>query len=227
MKVHLQISIRYIVLLLFCLVLAACNLPGQASQGGAGQSKNNDEGKEWLGEELPTPTLHAGKVGSGTVKINSFETGRGSQSDVAILVPFDILFDKQGHYQIVGKYIGNATLELKGTGCKCNGAWQVESEINGTIEVKKEVGCDIVFSETRTWMSGECWCDCPGDRISCDNVFPDIDDFGPFTVEFDNGSKHVEMGGQNGVLYDHMWVFQDLELNTTDCFVSDKIELSP
>jgi hypothetical protein len=63
--------------------------------------------------------------------------------------------------------------------------------------------------------------------MSCDDAFPDTEEFGPFTVPFLNNAQHVESGTNNEVNYDYMWTFTDLELNTTDCFVGETIILTP
>jgi hypothetical protein len=69
-----------------------------ASSGG----KDTDDGEKWLGPEMPTPTIHATKVGSGTVTMSSIVIGLGSTTEAAVLVPFEIFRNKQGIYQIAG-----------------------------------------------------------------------------------------------------------------------------
>jgi hypothetical protein len=51
---------------------------------------------------MPTPTIHATKVGSGTVTMSSIVIGLGSTTEAAVLVPFEIFRNKQGIYQIAG-----------------------------------------------------------------------------------------------------------------------------
>ena len=227
MKFTRIVNLMFIVMI-FSICITACNLPKGESTSSKGQIPTLDKTEqEWLGEVKPTPTQHAGKVGSGIVQIDSLVRGLGSDLEVSVKVPFTIFRTSQGAYQILGSNIGTMRMDLEGTGCVCDGDYEVNSEINGSINVANTGECKIEFSETRTILSGDCECDCPNEQMSCEDAFPDIEEIGPFLVDFNNGAQHFISGDNNGLSYDYMWVFNELKLNTTDCFFPEVITISP
>ncbi len=220
-----QVSLTYgTIILVLCLVLTACALSNQGASGGTVPDRDtSDSGQDWLGPEEPTPTIHAGKVGSGYVDISSKYLGYGSELEAVASVPIEIYQDKQGKLQIIGTNAGNARLQIKGSNnCECNGMYRISSEINGTI-LTSGLDCIIVFSETRTWLSGDCNCSCADQSISCDDVLPDIEDFGPFEVSYAE-AIYAESGAKAEAIFDYQWTFKDLKLNTSDnCFNAEVI----
>ncbi|MBN2045616.1 MAG: hypothetical protein JW757_11390 [Anaerolineales bacterium] len=211
------------------MMISACNMPERGgSVGGVPLPTLDEEEQEWLGEEKPTPTAQGGKVGSGTVEISSLVTGLGADLEFHTEVPFTFYRTQEGAYQIIGSSNkGTMRLDLEGTGCVCDGDYEVHSEINGTILVANTGECKIEFSEVRTMGSGDCECDCPTESMSCEDAFPDIEDIDPFIVPFENDARHYESGENNGINFDYMWVFKDLKFESTDCFFPEVIDSTP
>jgi hypothetical protein len=225
----LKVGSLTVVLLTILFLVSACNIPERGGSGGGVPIPTMDEEeREWLGGEKPTPSPHTGKIGSGAVHIDCLVRGLGADLETHVQVPFTIYRTQEGAYQILGSSEkGTMRMDLEGTGCVCDGDYAVTSEITGTILGANTGECKIEFSETRTMGSGDCDCDCPDNSISCEDAFPDIEEIGPFIVPFDNDAQHFESGDNNGVSYDYMWVFKDLKFESPDCFIPEVIEKSP
>ena len=214
---------------LIAVFVTACNMPDQGgSGGGIPVATMNEEEEEWLGEEKPTPTPHAGKVGSGEMHIDGGVSGLGAELESSVVVPFTIYKTEEGAYQVLGSSnLGILRVDLVGSGCGCDGDYELTSEINGKIIGTDTGGCQIEFSETRTFGTGDCDCDCPGDTISCEDAFTDIEELGPFIIDFYDGAEHHETGENNGVVFNSSWVLKGVKFNSDDCFLPDVINSSP
>ena len=130
-----------LILMSLGLLFAACNLPGnEGSDGAIPAATMNEEENEWLGEVKPTPTPQTGKVGSGKMHIDSNVTGLGVELESSVVVPFTIFRTADGRYQIQGSSDqGILRVDLVGSGCTCDGDYELTSEVNGTITAHNSV----------------------------------------------------------------------------------------
>ena len=221
-------NIAGLILMSFSLLFAACNMPGNGVSGGVIPAPTMNEEEEWLGEVKLTPTPHTGKVGTGTMHIDGNVTGLGAELESSVVVPFTIFRMEEEAYRIQGSSDnGILRVDLVGSGCSCDGDYELTSEINGTITGTDTGGCKVLFSETRTFGTGDCECDCPNEMISCEDAFADIEELGPFEIDLYDGAQHNEIGESNGVLFNESWVIKDLDFKSDDCFSPDVIEQSP